>query len=321
MTKKETKAKLVAKKDKPPMSFIPVIPAAHFKGHDGLVTMARLCQMRTHADYDAFIAITGTEGVGKSVLDILLAYLVQTDGVNLAKSSFDLYDNVIYSGNRQLVAKKIKELPRFSAVCIDEAIKHLYKRNFMDKMQIFLNVVAAVCRKLNKLVFLCLPDFNDLDTFYRNHRVKWWIHVYDRGHAVVLEKSKNPAATDKWYLKEFNKSWERLTKRKKTHEVNAAKQLSIFKRQKTYFFDFTFPDLPKEIGDKYKQIAIEKSSDIYNVKNHHGVREKLYRDGLMSLVAKLYTEGGLTQRALADQTGLSLGAVSKLLQDAAKHEK
>ena len=112
-----------------------------------------------------------------------------------------------------------KKLRPHSSIVVDEAIRAMYKRTYADKMQIFLNQVYAICRKYNKASILCMPNFTDFDAFYRQHRIKIWIQIVKRGHAVVFVKDWSPYIEDKWWIRESQKSITKSFRGKKLVDI------------------------------------------------------------------------------------------------------
>jgi len=165
---------------------------------DELIRIANLTRERLRDDFDAVIAVTGIEGIGKTSLAIQLGRKIDDD--------FDLEKNVIYIPDVQQIVNKItKELEKYSVVIVDEAIKTMYKRKWFNKLQIFLNQIYSICRKENKCSILCMAQFSDFDSFFRQHRIMLWIHVIDRGHAVVFMRDWSPFCKDPWHIDENQK--------------------------------------------------------------------------------------------------------------------
>jgi hypothetical protein len=161
---------------------------------------------RLEKNSDVVIAICGIEGSGKSTVAIILGKAIDDD--------FDIEKNVVYIPNHQEIIKKIYQLPKGSALVIDEAIMVSYKRRWYSAAQIKLNEIYTVCRKQNIATILCMPDFNDFDRYWRDHRVLYWIQVIRRSLGVIIHRSENFYGTEKWNLK-YNENliWDKLGKK------------------------------------------------------------------------------------------------------------
>lgn len=167
-------------------------------------SLAKELNALVREDKDAVIGITGNEGIGKSALSIGLG--LEIDPL------FSVERNILYLPDVNEVKKKIYNLPPYSPVIGDEAIKIMYKLNWATKASKLLNQIYAVCRKENKISIFNMPRFNDFQEFFRNHRLKVWIHIYDgisnrkdEGHAAVMVRTWNPIATDAWGTDVFDK--------------------------------------------------------------------------------------------------------------------
>lgn len=166
---------------------------------------------RAQRDKDLAIVVTGAEGDGKSALSLGIGYAIDP--------LFDLDRNVLFSPTVQTIKDKIYNLPPYSVIDADEAIKILYKLNWQSKGQKFLNTVYTLCRNQNKISLFNIPRLTDANEYFRNHRLKIWIHIVDpisnqkkEGHAVLMSKSWNPVTIDPWGLKVFEA---KMTKERK----------------------------------------------------------------------------------------------------------
>ncbi len=167
----------------------------------------QLCLDRVTKDKDLAIGITAPEGDGKSCLSIGL-------GIGI-DPGFSLYRNILFSPSVKEVRDKIYNLPPYTPIIADEAIKIMYKLNWGTKIQKYLNKIYAVCRNQNKISIFNMPRFTDFSEYFRNHRLRLWVHIVDpisnekrEGHAVVMARSWNPITTDAWGLKRFEKKLE-----------------------------------------------------------------------------------------------------------------
>lgn len=151
-------------------------------------------------EFDAVMAVTGFTGMGKSVLGI-------TVGKKADGKEFSFERNLVYK--RSELSEKIKRsAPEGSYVHVDEAINVLFKRDFAQGDQRELIKLMNMCRDRHLILFFFLPDFFSLDKEIINTgRIRYWIHIYQRGRAYIFQPNANPFAGDKWDTKLNEKLW------------------------------------------------------------------------------------------------------------------
>ncbi len=220
------------------------------KGYNSLRTFCRAAEKRVADDWDMVIAITGEEGVGKSTLGVVLSQEMD--------DRFDWIRSVAYLPSHKEIEDKFFALKSKQVFLVDEAIKVLYKLKWADKLQIRINEMYATERWQNKITILCIPRFTDLNEMFRNHRVKIWIHVMERGHAVAFIKDEtNIFFSDPWHLKENATKILKYTKNKKSVMLASEEKITMFKRSINFWFDFYFPDLPEDQAEIYRRIKAD----------------------------------------------------------------
>ncbi len=205
-----------------------------------MTKFANILRKRAENDWDSVCAITGGEGTGKSTLTIEIAMI--------ADKNFSMDQSMLFQPKAKEVHEKLMNLPKYSAIIADEAIRILYKHDWQSSGQKYLNKVFALARKENQMVFLCIPRFHDLNEYFRNWRVKFWIHVYQRGKAVVLIADKNPFIKDPFHLKENLKM---LYKSASGRMIDESVIVNVFKKMPNYHTHFDFPDMDDELKTKY----------------------------------------------------------------------
>ena len=177
---------------------------------------------------------------------------------------------MIWFANEEKVKSLISDLPKYSVIVADEAIKLLFKQNWQSKLSKFMNLLFTVSRDENKIVFLLMPRFVDFNEYFRNHRIFLWIHVVERGVAVVFKKEWSPFAVDPWNVSYNSKLITELPKRKETMNLND--KIKILARCKGFLCWFRYPDLDKETKKYYRKLKnrnkyiTEHEEEMTNVK-------------------------------------------------------
>ena len=219
--------------------------------------LAKIISDHVRKDYDSVIAITSMfEGDGKSTLALQLGLAIDPN--------FKLERNVLFAPTVEQMKNLIFSLPKYSVINADEAIKILYKLNWADKLSIFLNQLYALCRKENLITILCMPRFRDFNEFFRNHKIKIWIHILERGRAVIFYKDWNMFARDPWWMDENMKKLEISKKKfKKVIDYNIDEKINIVAKTHNFVGILEFSDIPPELKTEYMRMRdLEKYNDI-----------------------------------------------------------
>lgn len=143
-------------------------------------------------DFDFPVAISGRERMGKSTLAIQLAGEIN--------GGLDLNRHVIYTAKE--LGAKLQAAPEESAIVLDESMFALYKRESMTAERREIVKLMSVVGARRLCLLACVPNFGDLDSYFRNWRVRFWIHVADRGYAVMFRRVADPYVEDPWQVKE-----------------------------------------------------------------------------------------------------------------------
>src|SRR3972149_1934724 len=173
--------------------------------NDNFHHCCRTLRKRVREDYDAVIGITGEEGVSKSTLANWIGF--KTDD----KYSFE--KNCLFSPSPKSMVDSIRNLPRFSTINADEAIKILYKQQWW--LQVFINKFYRLCRQDNKISIMCMPRFQEFNEGFRNHRILFWVHLLDRGVGVIWEKDWSPYVKDPWHFDDNQKMLDKMVAKRK----------------------------------------------------------------------------------------------------------
>ncbi len=216
---------------------------------------------RVTRDKDLAMAVTGLEGDGKSCLSVQI-------GIGI-DPSFKMFRNVLFDPSVKTIRQKIYNLPPYTPIIADEAIKIMYKLNWGSKIQKYLNKIYAVCRNQNKISIFNMPRFTDFAEYFRNHRLRLWIHIVDpisnekkEGHAVVIARSWNPVSIDPWGLKIFEKKLADERKRgKKDVYYTLDDKLALFEDLPGFVDVLKFEWVEQSLWDEYLKLKKEVSVD------------------------------------------------------------
>lgn len=271
---------------------------------------------RAKDDRDVVCAISGYEGDGKSTLAVH-----HTIDINRLRGMTDeeilerFDDYMLYSPNKEITAEKVMKPDKYAPINSDEATKALYKLNWASEGQKYLNMLYQLCRKENKVNLFCIPRFTDLNEYFRNHRVLFWIFIVERGTAVLMQKDWNPFTTDPWHLKENEKILKESMRRKKIIDLSPNEKIALLQKTQNFVAVFHYDDLEKPFKKKYLE-----------GKNKHGYDEmsqtadvggKLldkYKEGLRKSVLAL-REKGLTVMDIGKIIGVTDRTVRRYMED------
>jgi hypothetical protein len=259
-----------------------------------MISACNAIKDRIEIKFDMVVCIDGEEGIGKSTLGICLGWLLS--------NKFNLENNISYLPTTKEMENKFWAIKPKNVLLVDEAIKALYKLRFMDRFQTRINEMYATERWQQKITLLCIPRFTDLNEFFRNDRVKFWIHVVDRGLAVVFAKDTvNLWGNDRWHLKEEYKNVLYQVRRKKYVEITNEEKIAIYKKSQHFAFAFTFPMLPEEIEKEYN-----KKKGLY--RKVPDDKEKSFKHSVILNADKL----GIKAKDIATITGMDYSWIARV---------
>jgi len=215
----------------------------YLKFLDGLV-------WRANNNMDAVVAVCGERGMGKSSFAITSGILLRRKGIN-----FD-FENIFYGPDALKGAVTNISQSRKGAYVFDEMIDLAYSRNAMTTLNRSLAQFFTKIRKMNNIVFLCIPRFKALDPALRNDIVHFWAEVFWKSYAQehkkrfalvsLFRKDKNQMTDDPWG---FDNKY--IYKR----AFKPLDQLRIMKKMRSYVGCVNCPPLPKPIEKAYEDTA------------------------------------------------------------------
>lgn len=248
---------------------------------------------------------TVTHNSGKSSLAILLGLCIDPN--------FDLEKNMIYSNEMEELSKSVRELPKYSVIIPDEAIKFLYKLNWGTAGQKYINTLYALARKENKITILPIPRFTDVNEFFRNHRIKIWIHIVKEGHAVMFQKDWSPFSfRDPWRIQDNEKLIERMRRGRKFAVFSLREKMRIFKACRNYVCSFRFPQLPSTIYGQYEILAQSKYKDLDEIFKIDKEKKIPYKGAMVRMVQDMIDKG-YDMDKISYISGLEIKVINKML--------
>tara|TARA_R100001530_G_scaffold133953_1_gene108056 strand:- start:321 stop:1322 length:1002 start_codon:yes stop_codon:yes gene_type:complete len=278
--------------------------------HPDLMRFVRGTRRRLREDWDLVIAISGEEGCGKSRLGAYLGQLID--------QRFDLKKNVSYLPTENEIKTRFTALKRYQCYMIDEAIKSMYKMNFMSGLQQSLVQMWATERFQNKCTILILPRFKDLTENFRNHRVKIWIHVLTRGIAIVHARDDDPHVADPWHIKESENYKKKAFKRKAVSTIPIKRRLYVESKLSNFLFDFNFSDWYEGEKEEYNKLKEDsrKQHRLEELEKDKKENTQLYvtRKQRDLLIRVLVDEKNFKQNRLAPMLGITGRTLTVILK-------
>jgi DNA-binding MarR family transcriptional regulator len=265
-------------------------------------------------NYDALVVISGGKGEGKTTLAHWFGKYID--------ERYTIERNFIFAPTYNAIRDKILGLEKYSVPIVDEAIKSFFKQDWFTEVQKSLLKLFTITRKENKLTILCIPDFTELRSDLRQKLVNLWIHIPERGKAIVFVPSPNPELEDRWLFKKNIKIWEKATDRLKTIEIagDVDRQLTILRKFRGYMTDFEFPEMPKEEEAIYSALYEKNKYEITEEKESMSLRAKQYRQVVLKAVWALNYRIApqWSQKKIAEELGLDAATISVMVNEMKK---
>jgi len=211
-----------------------------FLQQPGLRTLIRGFKRRIHENKDVALVLTGPPGNGKSTLAVQLAMAMDPH--------FEFKRNVLFDPTIEDMHAAIYDLPKYSVIVVDEAIRVGNRKNWQSKRNKLLNEMLALCRFKNKVLIFCIPFFSTIDNDLQK-RLLFWLHIPRTGYAIFLRQTRNPFTSDPWSLKVNDRLFSKYLQY--TGSYSFPQFVKLIRRSPNYLSAFTFNRLPKEIEDEY----------------------------------------------------------------------
>jgi hypothetical protein len=242
-----------------------------------LFKLLKTIKHRVRSENDIVMCTSGPEGSGKSTLAIKLG--MELDENYALNPDKWIDENIVVNPDVQQVQDKILHLlPPYSYINIDEGIRIFYKRESFSFENKFLVKLFSISRKCKKIINVCIPDFNDLDTYARKHRVKLWFYVPQRGRAIVFIPWTSPYCIDTWLREENEKLFVKELGKGSIAEYSVEEQINVFRKSRNYVMDFYFDKLPAPIEARYLKNVEELRREMdYNKEKEKEEKTKIGR--------------------------------------------
>ena len=275
-------------------------------------------------NYDLQIAVSGTEGTGKSLTSILLGMLetykinalAKEDGVKLGLK-YEINRNVIFGqADYNYIINFVTTIPQYSPFSLDEAIETMYSRDWNKKGQKKQNKIFTRIRKRNLTGYLNIPNFSELDSKFKFGRVFWWIHLFKRGKAGLFLKDPNPLNPDPFNTKLAKSVIDRYTANRYSVDDMIKALHNHVPNFNTWF---KIPMLPQKFIDQYDDLANEFSPEEQQRKEESATQklDRILKQGIIDL----FQTGNFKPADLAKRYEVSEYKVRQIIKEAREGNK
>ena len=243
--------------------------------------------IRSHVrgNNDVIICVDGREGLGKTKMGVF-KFAMDLD------THFNWRTQVLLRPTPETLEKTIFAVPKYSVVLVDEAMDILYKRRSGTSENIGIVQLFARVRKFNRIVILILPDFNDLDLFFRKRRVQVRAKIITRGLGYFAIARDFEGMPDPWFTDFNSKIAEDALSDLDINKATAIEKLAVYEQFRGFYAPFTWADdvCDKLTWDEYEAMAMKSTLEANLVAKKQediGIYEKKYRY-LFSALARIY---------------------------------
>lgn len=271
-----------------------------------LLTLGGWINDRLRNDWDIVISVCGIEGVGKSNFAIRLCKAIDP--------TFKIDKNIIFNPEPDQVENTVlRDMPRYTAILLDEAINVSYNRTWASAKQIKLNKTMHIWRNQNKAAVFCMPYFTDFDSYLRKQRIFINFHIIQRGLAICFIRDSSPFVNlDPWSLEENNLVLQRESKGLPFEMLGTRKKISIMKKCKGFYSYFFFDKLSDAQNKLYLELKEKVAKEIAaknDDKPKNRTERKIY-NYLHSMIAEAMSEG-VSQVDLSRKHGIPQSTLSE----------
>lgn len=260
---------------------------------------------RLKKNKDAWIAVCGDTGSGKSYYTIIAMILFGR--------KMSLEDNICFLPEGLEIKTKFDKL-EYNTLLVDEAAKEMRAVNWQSKAQQQVNVTAMTERYKRNMVFLNIPNFNELTKSMRRGSVQFRAIVLYREdlYARVIVQGRHPdfRNDDRWCDDLASEKYDHFFKQRKT--IDNDFKLRLERSLPNYIMDFIVPNLEIVLPDvttEYKRLKEEsRQQQVAVVEDKKTSAWRTKYTALMAKMARLFVNDEL-------ETGkkLSRAYVSKIL--------
>jgi len=196
-------------------------------------------------------------------------------------------DRVVFTDEQFI--KAVEDAEQYQAIVFDETMGYLGSRGAMSKFNRSLIKVMSEMRFRNLIIILCIPSFFELDKYPAIHRSTGLVHVYKRGRFGSYDYAKKKNL----YL---------FGKKSYSYAVSPT-FIGCFVK----YFPFD-----KEEYEKKKRQAMEEYKQTKTTEHRWKMQRNL-------LVKKILGEKWMRQRELGEVIGLSIHALSEIVNTPPKN--
>ena len=321
-----------------------------------IIWLTDLILKRLKLDRDYYINVEGVKGTGKSNF-ILLLSLIQTRYSGLYRDErnqqiikvlprlkpmpkhftqltcgFDFKQNMSFIDESEDVKSKFNGLDKYHPMVIDEGSKNLHKYQWNNKLQFLLVRMSDTERWQNKSVYVCFPNFKELNPAFRNDRILMRVYLYDRNikekyaSCILSLRDNNRYISDPWHNDENGRTYEYMLRRVPISMRTPRHILQTEKKLKNYAGNFEVPSLeeiaPKiwDIYMKHKSYYANKDSGSVDLNEDEEsvkiIKLKYNTRRLLNYIENNFPN--LTKKDMQKIAGLTAPAYIKLINDTDK---
>lgn len=263
-------------------------------------TIAKHTKKRLRDKYDLILAITGFRGKGKSTLARELAKEIYPN--------FDIEKCTLFAPSSKVVKEKMRKLPKYSCFILDEAIRCLNRREWWKNTAI--NTTFTIGRDEYKAVIACVPEIGWLDRNFLS-MVTLWIHIVDRGVAIVFSKNPIPAAKDPWHTEELYNFIARKLSKKHFFEMTLNDIIMAASKHPSFMYCLKFSKSSSEEEALYDRLKREKK---YIKEEEKLSARTRWRLNIIAQLCHWLKELGFRQRVIAKRLGIHEQRISQWIE-------